>query len=303
MQVDYYSWPSRKISRILVKKSTNIDYDLKLLYRPSRLLSRIHLFVFQFMVRNELNILGFPESVKRCDLGVDLCYLSTSKNMFVQYSQGNHSFYKSAINESGSIQIQKEILAYKRAPLLLTPNYEYDIYEDNHRLITEPLIIKKTNRLTMIHEFSSKLRLNKSEKHIRKRLSELIWFLNEAGDGLNVHYGAMLKYENFVNINSAIEHGDFNYWNIGRSESGDLKLIDWEYVNNHGIYGIDFVQYCFHRYCARLSARTAFSLLRKLVSKYGYDNKYILLLIARELEAGRENRNLSNLLSICARKF
>ena len=143
MQVDYYSWPSRKISRILVKKSTNIDYDLKLLYRPSRLLSRIHLFVFQFMVRNELNILGFPESVKRCDLGVDLCYLSTSKNMFVQYSQGNHSFYKSAINESGSIQIQKEILAYKRAPLLLTPNYEYDIYEDNHRLITEPLIIKK----------------------------------------------------------------------------------------------------------------------------------------------------------------
>ncbi|MDA9213984.1 hypothetical protein N9P12_02235 [Bacteroidia bacterium] len=255
------------------------------------------------MVRNELNILGFPESVKRCDLGVRLCYLSTSKNTLVQYSQENHSFYKSAINESGLIQIQKEILAYKRAPLLLTPNYKYDIYGDNHRLITEPLSITKTTRLTLIHEFSSKLRLDNSEKHIRKRLSELIRFLIEADDGLNVDYGVLLKYENWDNINSGIEHGDFNYWNIGRSESGDLKLIDWEYVNYHGIFGIDFVQYCFYRYCARLPARTAFSLLRKLVSKFDYDNKYILLFIARELEAGKESRKLSNVLSICVRKF
>ena len=304
MREDYYSWPSKRSSRVLVKAGINhFDFNLALLYRPSRRLARIHLYIFQTLIERDICVFGFPEKVRRDDLGVDIYYLSTSKNTLVQYDNERKRFYKKAINETGIVQIRKEVLTYDSAPMSLTPKYIYDTKEGGNWLITESLTIKKTIRLSVIYELSKKLLLERSEERVRLRLSELISNLCNADKANDFNYQQVLQYENWNYIDSAIEHGDFNYWNIGTTKSGDLRLIDWEYANHHGIYGIDFLQYFYNRYCKKLSPRIMLHLLEYVVRKYDLENRHIFLFIARELESGNVSRKIVRLLSLCVRKF
>jgi aminoglycoside phosphotransferase (APT) family kinase protein len=63
--------------------------------------------------------------------------------------------------------------------------------------------------------------------------------------GLARHSGheAVLERLSGIRLRPSIRHGDFARWNLLRTHEGDLKVLDWEWGERHGMPGLDLVHY------------------------------------------------------------